>query len=96
VFPHAFPIVSFFLNFTLFGYVSTFMDICKWGWGGGGMAERSMTKYASILGRDTFRDLCCRAFHVPKILVMGQSNGFIFWKRKKKNCGHASAVVIEA
>jgi hypothetical protein len=72
------------------------MDICKWGWGGGGMAERSMTKYASILGRDTFRDLCCRAFHVPKILVMGQSNGFIFWKRKKKNCGHASAVVIEA
>jgi len=43
-----------------------------------------MMKYASILGRDTFRDLCCGVFHVPKILVMGQSNGFIFWKRKKK------------
>jgi len=74
------------------------MDItCKWGWGGGdgGRAEGSIMKKAPIRGWDTFRDLGCGGFHVPKIWVKGQSNGFIFWKRKKKNCRHSSAVVIE-
>jgi hypothetical protein len=51
------------------------------GGGGGGCAERTIRKHASILGKgNVFRLLCLGVLHVPKILVLGQSNGS-FWKR---------------
>jgi hypothetical protein len=72
VFPHVFPILVLFEFHTVLA-----MFQLSWIYlvNGGGMAKESMTKYASILGRDTFRHLCWGVFHVPKILVMGQSNG---------------------
>jgi hypothetical protein len=44
-------------------------------------AERTIRKHASILGEgNVFRLLCWGVLHVPKILVLGQSNSS-FWKR---------------
>jgi len=47
----------------------------------------SLTKHASILGDGSLsRLLCAGVPHIPKILIMGQSNGS-FLKREKKIVG---------
>jgi hypothetical protein len=44
-----------------------------------------MIKHASILGREAYLGICVGGVsHVPKILVMGQSNGS-FSKKKNKH-----------
>jgi len=57
----------------------------------GGVAGKRETKHVSILGRGSIFKLLCQGVpHVPKNLVMGQSNGS-FWE--KNNYGHTPSLI---
>ncbi len=78
VFLKMFPISIHFFFPILFGHGSTYVyRDCK-----GGSKGKHETKHASILGRGSiFRLLCQGVPHVPKNLVMGQSNGSFSGKK---------------
>jgi len=86
-----FPISIHFLSHIVWPMGSTYVYThCK-----GGAKGKHETKHASILGMGSiFRLLCQGVPHVPKKLVMGQSNGS-FWK-EKNNYGHTPSLINQS